>query len=177
MTKARNRRLVVFMSLATLVTMLSAGPADAGQSRPADSRRLDQLSREVQAELRRVDEQSVVVSARLRDQLEDLRDEIGYLRVVQRRGETIQDREYRQLETRLQSVRQELRTAGVGSDVARPRADGIRPRSGGVRPLGRAGDEVPVGTELDVRLQQELSSETAMVERDTRRTAMMREQG
>jgi len=148
------------------VTILSAAPASAAQ---ADSRRLDQLSRDVQAELRRVDEQPVTVSARLRDQLEDLRDEVGYLRVMQRRGTTIQNREYQQIESRLQSVRQELRAAGVRSDGVRPRADGVRPRAGGNRPLGRANDEgfnneVPVGTELDVRLQQELSSETAMVE-------------
>lgn len=164
MTKARNRRLAIFMSLAALVTILSGVPASAAQTRPADSRRLDQLSREVQAEIRRVDEQPAGVSARLRDQLEDLRDEIGYFRVVQRRGDTIEDREYRQLETRLQSVRQELRTTSAGTGVARPRADANRPRAGSNRPLGRASEEIPVGTELDVRLQQELSSETAMVE-------------
>ena len=45
MTKARNRRLAVFMSLAALVTILSAVPVSAGQALPADSRRLDQLSR------------------------------------------------------------------------------------------------------------------------------------
>jgi hypothetical protein len=136
--------------------MLSAAPNGAAQTLPADSRRLDQLKQDVQTELRRADEQPTVVSARLRTQLDDLQDEVGYLRVVQRRGQTIKDTEYRQLESRLQSIRQELRATA-----------NVRPGSGtGTR--GSAGArseyEIPVGTELDVRLQQELSSETAMVE-------------
>ena len=157
MRKARLR-FILFMPLVALVATLNAIPADAGQTLPANSRRLEQLREDVQLELRRIDEQPSIASARLRDQLEDLRDEVGYLRIMQRRGTTIQDREFRVLESRLQSVRQELRATSTRTD--RPGA------------LGRAGtgnsrfgdEEIPVDTELDVRLQQELSSETAMVE-------------
>ena len=155
MRNRHTRRLGLVVSLA-LVAMLSAAPGEAQTS--TDSRRLDQLRQDVQTELRRADEQPTVTSARLRSQLEDLRDEIGYLRVLQRRGETIQDREYRQLESRLQSIRQELRATnsvqpGVGTGA----------RSG-VGAGTRYEYEIPVGTEMDVRLQQELSSETAAVE-------------
>jgi len=157
MRNRQTHRLVLFFSLA-LVTMLSAAPNGAAQTLSSDSRRLDQLRQDVQTELRRADEQPTVTSARLRTQLEDLQDEIGYLRVVQRRGQTIKDSEYRQLESRLQSIRQELRATtnvrpGIGT--------GARNGTG----VGARGDyEIAVGTEMDVRLQQELSSETAMVE-------------
>jgi len=150
MKTTRNGRFARFTLSTVLVTILLAAPAGAVQSRPADSRRLDQLRQDVQTELRRVDEQPSATSARLRDQLEDLRDEVGYLRVVQRRGQNIQDREYRQLESRLQNVRQEMRNAAA--------------RTSGDRTWARGSYEIPVGTELDVRLQDELSSDTAVVE-------------
>jgi hypothetical protein len=136
--------------------MLSAAP-DAAAQTSTDSRRLDQLRQDVQTELRRADEQPTTASARMRSQLEDLRDEVGYLRVLQRRGETIQDREYRQLESRLQSIRQELRATNARPGV------GTTARSG-AGAGARYAYEIPVGTEMDVRLQQELSSETAAVE-------------
>jgi hypothetical protein len=153
------------MPLAALVATLLAVPADASQTLPASSQRLEQLRQDIQLELRRIDDQPTIASARLRSQLEDLRDEIGYLRIMQRRGETIEDREFRALESRLQGVRQELRAT---NSTDRPRGSTDRPRG-----LGRTGtasdtrygdEEIPVDTELDVRLQQALSSETAMVE-------------
>ena len=103
--------------------MLSAAPNGAAQTLSSDSRRLDQLKQDVQTELRRADEQPTVTSARLRTQLDDLQDEVGYLRVVQRRGQTIKDTEYRQLESRLQSIRQELRaTTNVRPGLEREHA-------------------------------------------------------
>ena len=162
MRNRQTRRLGLFISIA-FVTMLSAAADSAAQTLPANSRRLDQLRQDVQTELRRADEQPTVTSARLRSQLEDLRDEVGYLRVQQRRGETIQEREYRQLESRLQSIRQELRaTNNVRTGPGARARTGTGTGTGGVR-LG-AEYEIPVGTELDVRLQQELSSDTAVVE-------------
>lgn len=156
MSKARQQ-FILIMPLAALVATLLAVPAVASQTLPASSQRLDQLRQDVQLELRRVDEQPTIASARLRGQLEDLRDEVGYLRIMQRRGERIEDRELRALESRLQSVRQELRATSSPADRQR----GL----GRTSTSDRFDDvEIPVDTELDVRLQQELSSETAMVE-------------
>jgi hypothetical protein len=157
MKTARTSRLLLCASLSVVTMMLSMAPNGSAQSLPADSRRIDQLRRDVQTELRRADEQSATTSARLRVQLEDLRDEVGYLSTLQRRGERIEEQEYRQLETRLQTIRQELRaTAGAPTGSRPNNRTGIR--------LGSGEYEIPVGTELDVRLQEELSSETAMVE-------------
>lgn len=147
-TNGRFARSTLF---AVLVTTLIAAPAGAVQSRSADSRRLDQLRQDVQTELRRLDERPTASSPRLRDRLEDLRDEVGYLRVAQRRGQRIEEREYRDLESRLQSVRQEVRNAAT--------------RTSGNRAQSRTGSSgIPVGTELDVRLQDRLYSDTAEVE-------------
>ena len=124
MKTTTNGRFAILTLSTVLVTTLLAGPADAAQSRSADSRRLDQLRTDVQTELRRVDEQPPASSARLRDRLEDLRDEVGYLRVVQRRGQKINDREYRELESRLQNIRLDMRQVATRTDGSRTRALG-----------------------------------------------------
>ena len=110
MQTTTNTAIALFIS-AVLVATMHASSADAAQS--GDSRRLDQLRQEVQTELRHVDQHPAANSARLRDRLEDLRDEVGYLRVIQRRGQKVEDREYRELERRLQQVRQNMRPSAA----------------------------------------------------------------
>src|SRR5262245_40522444 len=103
MRTTRHVRFALVVSSALLMTALSGAPLAAQTS--ADSARLDRLRRDVQTELRRIDAEPTAYSIRVRDQLEDLRDDVGYLRVQQRRGQTIQDREFRDLEVRLQNLR------------------------------------------------------------------------
>ena len=150
MRTTRHVRFALVVSSALLMAALAGAPLTAQTS---DSARLDRLRRDVQTELRRVDAEPTAYSIRVRDQLEDLRDDVGYLRVQQRRGQTIQDREFRDLEVRLQNLRRDLRTTETRPGVGGPIARG----SGGSY-------EIPVGTEFDVRLQEELNSETAVVE-------------
>ena len=148
MKKTTTTRYGAFVLSAVVLTMLIAIAVSARQSTSADFRRLDQLRQDVQAELRRVDARPSDSSPRLRDDLEDLRDEVGYLRVVQRRGEKIEERQYRELEGRLQTARRELRAGGSRANASS--AD--------------ARVEIQTGTELDVRLQDRLNSDTAAVE-------------
>lgn len=147
MTKTLTNRHAAFALSAVAFTMLIAMSVFARQSTSADIRRLDQLRQDVQTELRRVETQSNIPT-RLLDDLDDLRDEVGYLSVLQRRGDNIDERQYRELETRLQSVRREMRAAGTGAA-----GSGLDARS-----------EIQAGTELDVRLQNRLNSDTAAVE-------------
>lgn len=159
-TTTQIRRALTTMTLAVLVTIGLTSSAVA-QARPADPRRLDQIGQDLQMEISRVETQPATSStARLRGQLEDMRDDLGYLRVMQRRGLRIEDREYRALETRLQAVRQAPRDTGPRTDYSR---SGNGP-AGNSRTLPRGSYEIPVGTEFDVRLQDELSSKTALVE-------------
>lgn len=82
--------------------------------------------------------------ADLQTELVTLDDDLAYLRVKTRRKETVTDRERREIGDRL--------------DVLMRKIDQGR------RETTSASDEVPAGTELDVRLQSRLSSADAAVE-------------
>jgi hypothetical protein len=85
------------------------------------------------------------LAAQLERQLDQIRDDVAYLRVKLRRNEPIEPGEYSDIRNRLDDVRR--------------RAHGD---SAPLSPL--PANEVPVGTEFEVRLQTSLSSATARVE-------------
>lgn len=147
MNTAQRWRTTGLLSGVALIVVMLASVAAA----QTESRRLDQLAQDVRAELRRADQQPSGDSARFVAELESVRDEIGYLRVLERRGQRIQDSQIRDLELRLQNVRRDARNAGRVYNEDRV----------GVR---GSGDEIPAGTELDVRLSDRLYSDTAKVE-------------
>lgn len=82
-------------------------------------------------------------SAALDSELKDLQDDLAYLRVKARRGERVSDKDRYDLDMRLTTF-----TARLGQQVGDDRTP----------------HELPVGTELDVRLQTTLTSRTARVE-------------
>ena len=103
-----------------------------------------------------------------RQDLSDIRDELGYLRVKQRRGEAVTRTERQRLSDHLDRFMN--RTARNTGALDRDRAD----RSGRYdRSNDRSNDrigsvqgrlQIPAGTEVDVRLQTALTSDTAQVE-------------
>ena len=96
----------------------------------------------VQTELRFVEGEEFVGDRTLLAALDELRDEVGYLRVSLKRGLPVPDAEFRRVEERLAVVREGVR-----------RADANTERSAGVDAL-----EVPVGAALELRLRDSLSS-------------------
>jgi hypothetical protein len=102
-----------------------------------------------------------------RQEITDIRDELGYLRVKQRLGQTVTRTERQRLSDRLERFMSRFnRTYSPGVND-RP-SSGVNDRPtrnerGGTR-QGRAGVEIPSGTEVDVRLQTALTSDTAQVE-------------
>jgi len=137
------------------------------------------------ARLRRSDSS---LAERLQNQLDDLRDEVVYLKVKLRKEGAVSSADYNEVRDRLQDLRSQARGesssragsstwstntgSGSGSGV------GIGSGTGGSsnRPYGGTTDsqvenrsstrrgEIPAGQELDVRLDRELSSGTAQVE-------------
>ncbi|MGE0363972.1 MAG: hypothetical protein AB7H93_22955 [Vicinamibacterales bacterium] len=81
--------------------------------------------------------------SRLDTELDAIDDEVAYLRVKGRRGETVSEKERREVSDRL--ARLESQIAGRANDSGNP-------------------SEIPVGAELDLRLQTPLSSKDAQVE-------------
>ena len=111
----------------------------------ADVQRLQDNTAALDGDIARLRSHDAQLADQLERELSEVREEITYLKVRLRKEGSIPRAEFTALQDRL---------------------DALRRRSAGVRtalPAGRLG-EVPVGTELDVRLQSPLSSETAQVE-------------
>ena len=94
-----------------------------------------------------------------RQEMTDIRDELGYLRVKQRRGEAVTRTDRMRLNDRVDRflVRMNGRASSTGVYDRTTRND--RPVS-----QGRARLEIPSGSEIDVRLLTALTSDTAQVE-------------
>ena len=106
-----------------------------------------------------------------RQEISDIRDELGYLRVKQRLGQTVTRTERMRLNDRVDRYLQ--RTARASSEVydrtnredGRTRDDRNRTNDYPSRSSqGRLGLEIPSGSEVDVRLLTALTSDTAQVE-------------
>jgi hypothetical protein len=127
---------------------------------------------------------------RLQDQLDDVRDEVVYLRVKLRKEGSISRTDYNDVRTRVDSIRAEARNesarqgtgsfggsssgygSGSGSAPSGSAPSGYGSGSGSNTGYGEnrqstqttRRNEIPAGQEIDVRLERELSSETAQVE-------------
>lgn len=170
----------VVLLLASLALPASAGAqgtqASSAQLTTADIQRLQDAVYDANAEIGRLRNQDPQKAEQLQGRLDDLRDEVIYLKVKQRKEGVASRSDYGRLRDQIDDIRIEARnaTAGGAADNRVP----SEPRGGAVpvnqdespRPPTRQGttatraNEVPAGTELDVRLETALSSDTAQVE-------------
>jgi hypothetical protein len=97
------------------------------------------------------------LSAGITKKVADLRDEITYLKVKMRRGETVSRDEYTLLRDKLETLR-------ITAQPERVTAQPV------LEPIAVV---VPVGTEMDVRLQTPLNSGTAKVEQRFEATTIL----
>jgi hypothetical protein len=97
------------------------------------------------------------LSAGITKKVADLRDEITYLKVKMRRGETVSRDEYTLLRDKLETLR-------ITAQPERVMAQPV------LEPIAVV---VPVGTEMDVRLQTPLNSGTAKVEQRFEATTIL----
>ncbi len=122
---------------------------------------------------------------RLQGQLDDLRDEVTYLKVKMRKEGNVSRSEYWDLRDRIESLRSQVRggagTGGFETPAGRepgapPPPPDTTPRSEvppPEQPRASRPNEVPAGSELDVRLQTPLSSATAQPEDRFEATTMV----
>ena len=111
--------------------------------------RLRQALADATTEVDRVKTRDAATSSRLTRELDDLRDEVAYLRVKLRKEGRVSRAEYFDLRDRIDDLR-----ARAGADVA----------TAAKRDRERSEREIPVGTEIDVRLVDGLSSGRNQVE-------------
>ena len=158
-----------------------------------DIQRLQDQVYDASNEVSRLRSRDQIAADRLQAQLDDLRDEVIYLRVKLRKEGAVSRYDYNDVRSHVESVRAEARgdssvrqgsstwpSGGSGSGTGYGTGSG----SGGGSGTGTSGsgvyggtadqqtrpnepvrrNEVPAGTEIDVRLERELSSDTAQTE-------------
>ena len=163
---------MTFMIRTALVAALAlslVGPVAAQQSvTQADIQRLEDSVSQAQREISRLPANDSTRASRLRDELDDLRDEVIYLRVKLRKERTVTRAEYADVRDSIEDVRSRARgDAPPRSSSAQPAPPASTPAPASTRSQSQntgSSNEVPSGTELDVRLQNSLNSGTAQVE-------------
>jgi hypothetical protein len=158
---------------AAFVTMLlaSATVARAQQSVNAgDIQRLQDQAYQAGSDVSRLRSSDPNLASRLESELDDLRDEIVYLKVKMRKEGSVNRTEYSDLRDRLQDIRARARGDNATSTNPRPSGGVSGGSSGGVydtrRPSSQSSGRnvIPEGQEIDARLETELTSDTAQVE-------------
>ena len=181
------------MLLAVPASAQTPGPRNnAGQSSitTSDIQRLQDEVYDASNELSRLRSRDQATADRLQNQLDDLRDEVVYLRVKLRKEGSVSRADYNDVRNHVQSVRTEARANASNQNQNQNNYpnDNVRqgnatwPTSGGTGTSGTGvyggtdqqdpnrsnaparRNEIPAGQEIDVRLERELNSGTAQVE-------------
>jgi len=169
---------------ALLFSAATPGVAAAQSSiTSADIQRLQDNIYDVSREISQARSRDATLASQLQAELDDLRDEAVYLKVKLRKNEPISRSEFNDLRDRVDNLRDRARGDSGGRYTppagSTPTDD---PRSTDQRSASSSGsstrqsanaNEVAVGTEFDVRLQNSLSSETAQVEDRFEATTMV----
>ena len=152
-----NRVQVVVAVLMVGLTVPVAAQRGAGND-AAEIERLRDTAYLVERDLTSLNQRDTARAEQLHLRLEDLQEEIVYLKVRQRKAGDVQPRDYANLRDRFEDLRAQARTAATAS--TKPAA----PRTVAQAAPVQTFLEVPVGTEIDVRLTDSLDSGKAMVE-------------
>lgn len=154
-------RLLNFTRLLAVAVLIGAVHAAAAQSPAVTSADIQRLQDSIDAtakEITQLQSRDPGLASTLQRDLDDARDEVGYLKVRLRKDEPVAREDYWTLRDRIDSIQSRAR----GMAPAPASAPDRRPASS-ARPSSTT-QEVPVGSEFDVRLQSSLSSATAQVE-------------
>jgi hypothetical protein len=145
--------------LFVLILALVAGRAEAQRVTTSDIERLQDSLSDASRDVLQARNRDASLGSELQTELDDLRDETTYLKVKLRKNESVSHSEYQDVRDRIA----DLRTRAQGDSTRS--ASSSRPRSDDARSTRTARPgEIPVDTEIDVRLTKRLSSETAQVE-------------
>ena len=171
--------LVLALALATGF----ARPAAAQTISNTDIQRLQDSIYEASRDVNQLRARDSAIASQLEAELDDARDDAVYLKVKLRKNEQISRSDYTEVRDRIDSIRNRARgdvagnrpaPSGVGIGDDRPSSS---PSASGNDRVGTSGrsdpNEIPVGTEFDVRLGNTLSSKTAQVEDRFEATTMV----
>lgn len=156
---------------ALLVVGLSAPALAQSSVTQSDIQRLQDNVYLAERDLDQLRSRDATRATQLRSELDELRDEVIYLKVKLRKERTLARTEYADVRDRIEDLRSTARgdasgrysLGGTTPPAAAPPATTSRPRTETTDTRG-FGNEVPSGTEIDVRLQNTLNSGTTLVE-------------
>jgi hypothetical protein len=153
---ARRRQLMKSWIIAAVVLLMSPIAASAqAQLTAADIQRLQDNVFDATTDVSRLRQRDARLAESLETELDDLRDEVIYLKVKLRKTGATRA-EYADLRDRIDRLRSQAR----GEPAPAANTSSRRP----VVDERISATEIPVGTEFDVRLQSRLNSGTARVE-------------
>ena len=153
-----------------LAVVLLAGPAlpAAAQQNSsvtqADIQRLQDNVYQASTDVSQLRIRDAARATQLQAELDELRDEVIYLRVKLRKERSLVRSEYADVRDRIEDLRTRARGDAVGAPAAAPstQSGGQAGTSATTSPRGTG--EIPAGTEVDVRLASNLNSGGAVVE-------------
>jgi len=187
-------KLMRFGGFLVLAALLGAGatPAAAAQTqrttqtRPAQSvttadiQRLQDNIYEASREIGQMRSRDTSLASQLQSELDDARDDAVYLKVKLRKRESIARSEFSEVRDRVENIRSRARSDSGGGYTTSGTYNPPSSRSNPDQDMRTApgtgrinGNEIPVGTEFDVRLQAPLSSKSAQVEDRFEATTMV----
>jgi hypothetical protein len=167
---------------AILALSLALGAHPSAQSRStvtsSEIQRLQDAIYDAQRDVSQLRSRDAALASQLQSELDDARDDATYLKVKLRRNEPIATVDYTEVRDRVENIRSRARGDSTGGytppPVSRGEPDrGRAPASGSETIRSRNANEVPVGTEFDVRLQGALSSRTSQPEDRFEATTMV----
>jgi hypothetical protein len=164
-----------FLRAVLAATVLMAATPAAAQSTvtSADIQRLQDQIFQTGSDISRMRSGDSTTATQLEGELDELREEVIYLKVKMRKNGTVTRTEYADVRDRLQDLRSRARgdsrgsrdtygRGGVSGGVSGGTSGGVYGEDQNRTRGGRS--VIPEGQEIDVRLQTQLSSGTAQVE-------------
>jgi ElaB/YqjD/DUF883 family membrane-anchored ribosome-binding protein len=159
-------------ALTALITIgLAASAAAQGNVTQADIQRLQDNVYQAGTDVTQARTRDAARANQLQAELDDLRDEVIYLKVKLRKEGSLARTEYADVRDRVESLRTRARNDATNASTpppapaAAPAAQATRSTTNTPASTPAAGTgQIPVGTELDVRVGTRLNSGTAAVE-------------
>jgi sRNA-binding protein len=155
-------------ALTALITIgLAASVAAQGNVTSADIQRLQDNVYQAGTDVTQARTRDAARANQLQAELDDLRDEVIYLKVKLRKDGSLARSEYADVRDRVENLRTRARGEATNASTPSPAPAAApapqAPRSTTNTPAAGTG-QIPVGTELDVRVGTRLNSGTAVVE-------------
>ena len=155
-------------ALTTLIVVLCATIASAQQVSQIDITRLQDNVYQAGTDITQLRARDAARASQLQAELDELREEVIYLKVKLRKEGSLVRADYADVRDRIEDVRTRARGDATNAYSTTPAVPATAPPRAGATTApattaARAG-EIPAGTEMDVRLTGQLSSGTAVVE-------------